>query len=128
MFSAAFANIATGFSNMAGGPFVDAVATWPGTPVMDAGGSITTPGTPASYPCKCQFDAPTQQMREAEGFLQTDVRVLVLAATLHASLAPALDTGATIIVASGPNAGRWALITCQRDPAGLGYECRGRKV
>ena len=128
MFDAAFASIAGSFSQMAGGPFVDAVATWPGTPVLDTGGSIVTPGTPASHACKCQFDAPTQQMREAEGFLQTDVRILVLAASLHASLAPALDTAAQIVVASGPNAGTWALMTCQRDPVGVGYECRGRRI
>jgi hypothetical protein len=128
MFDAAFASLATAFSNMAGGPFVDASASWPGTPTYDNGGSIVTPGTPASYACKAQFDAPTQQMREAEGFLQTDVRILVLAASLHTSLAPALDTSATITVTSGPNAGSWALLTCQRDPAGVGYECRGRKL
>jgi hypothetical protein len=123
-FAQAFANLAT----MPGGPFVDAVAQWPGAPNYDAGGSIVTPGTPATYACKAQFDAPTQQMREAEGFQQTDVRILVLAASLHASLAPALDTAARINVASGPNAGTWALLSCQRDPVGIGYECRGRKA
>lgn len=127
MFDAAFASIANAFAGT-GGPFVAALATWPGTPTYDSGGSIVTPGTPASYACKAQFDAPTQQMRAAEGFLQTDVRILVLAATLHASLAPPLDTAAEIVVTGGPNAGRWALITCQRDPASIGYECRGRKV
>lgn len=128
MFDSAFANLATAFSNMAGGPFVDAVATWPGTPTLDSGGSIVTPGTPATYACRAQFDAPTQQMREAEGFLQTDVRVLVLVASFHTRLAPALDTAATITVASGPNAGSWALLSCQRDPASVGYECRGRRI
>lgn len=123
MFDAAFASIANAFSGM-GGPFVDAVARWQGTPTYDAGGSITAPGTPASYACKAQFDAPTQQMREAEGFLQTDVRILVPAA----SVSRALDTLAQITVATGPNAGTWALLTCQRDPAGVGYECAGRKV
>jgi hypothetical protein len=105
-------------------PYVDAAATWPGTPTLDAGGSITASGTATSYPCKAQFDAPTQQMREAEGFLQTDVRILVLAA----SLAVPLDTAARIVVTSGPNAGTWALLTCQGDPAGVGYECRGRRA
>lgn len=120
-------NLAAAFANMAatvGAPFLEAVASWPGTPTIDAGGSITAPGTPASYACKAQFDAPTQQMREAEGFLQTDVRILVLAA----SLAVPLDTAARIIVATGPNAGTWALLSCQRDPAGIGYECVGRKA
>lgn len=124
VFDTAFANIAAGFSGMAGGPFVDAVATWKGAPVMDDGGSIVTPGLPQSYTCKAQFDAPTQQMRAAEGFLQTDVRVLVLAA----SLAVPLDTEALIVVAGGPNTGTWALLSCQRDPAGVGFECAGRLV
>jgi hypothetical protein len=124
MFDAVFANLATAFSNMAGGPFVDAVASWPGTPVYDDGGSIVTPGTPASYACKAQFDAPTQAMRAAEDFLQTDVRILVLAA----SITRALDTAATVTVATGPNAGTWSLLTCQRDPAGVGYECQGRRI
>lgn len=122
MFDAAFAALATSFSNMAGGPFVDAVATWPGAPALDSGGSIVTPGTPASYACKAQFDAPTQAMREAEGFLQTDMRVLVLAASINRPL----DADAQISVADGPNAGTWALFSCQRDPAGVGFECRGR--
>lgn len=106
------------------GPYVDAVAQWPGTPTLDAGGSITAAGTATSYDCKAQFDAPTQQMRAAEGFQQTDVRILVLAA----SIAVPLDTGARILVASGANAGTWALLTCQRDPAGIGFECVGRKA
>lgn len=124
MFDAAFNNLATAFSNMAGGPFVEAVATWPGTPVYDDGGSIVTPGTPISYACRAQFDAPTQQMRAAEDFLQTDVRILVLAK----SIAVPLDTEAQIVVADGPNEGTWALITCQRDPVAIGFECRGRRV
>ena len=124
MFDAAFASIATSFSQLAGGPFVDAVATWQGEPIMDAGGSIVSPGLPLSYACKAQFDAPTQQMREAEGFQQTDVRILVLAT----SIGRALDTSAGLSVADGPNGGTWALVTCQRDPAGVGYECRGRRI
>jgi hypothetical protein len=124
VFDTAFANLATAFSSMAGGPFVDAVAKWPGTPTYDSGGSIVTPGAPTSFACKAQFDAPTQQMRAAEGFLQTDVRILVLAT----SISRALDTFAQITVASGPNAGTWALLTCQRDPVGVGYECQGRRV
>lgn len=124
MFDEAFSNLATAFSNIAGGPFVDAVATWQGLPTYDNGGSITTPGASASYDCKAQFDAPTQQMRAAEGFLQTDVRILVLAK----SISRALDTEATITVTSGPHAGTWALLTCQRDPVAIGYECQGRRV
>jgi hypothetical protein len=118
-------NFAQAFAALASiGPFVDAVASWPGAATYDAGGSILTPGTPANYACKAQFDAPTQQMRAAEGFLQTDVRILVLAASINREL----DAAAQISVADGPNAGTWALLSCQRDPVGIGYECAGRKA
>lgn len=114
-------NWAHAFAGLAAlGPYVDAVAAWPGTPTYDDGGSIVTPGVAVTYPCKAQFDAPTQQMREAEGFLQTDVRILVLAA----SLARPLDTAATITA----NGEKWAILSCQRDPASIGFECRGRKA
>ena len=117
-------NWANAFAGLAAiGPYVDAVASWPGTPTLDSGGSITAAGTPASYACRAQFDAPTQQMREAEGFLQTDVRILVLAA----SLSVPLDAAARILVDEGPNAGTWTLLSCQRDAAGIGFECRGRR-
>lgn len=120
MLDAAFASFANGFSARFGAPFVDAVAKWPGTPVTDAGGSIVTPAVPVEYSCRAQFDAPTQAMRAAEGFLETDARILVLADSLEVPL----DTNASII-ADGV---KWALLTCQRDAAGIGYECRGRKV
>ena len=124
MFDTLFAGLASDFAEQFGAPFMDASAVWPGTPVKDAGGSIVTPGTPVSLPCKAQFDAATQAMRETEGFLETDVRILVLAATLDA----VLDTKAKVVVATGQYAGSWALLSCQRDPAGIGYECRGRRA
>lgn len=124
MLDTLFANLATGFAAQFGAPFVDAVAGWPGTRVKDAGGSIVTPGTPVEYECQAQFDAPTQAMRADAGFLETDVRILVLAATLDV----ALDAKATIVVASGANAGTWKLQSCTRDPAGIGFECRARKA
>ena len=117
-----FANLATGFAAQFGAPFEDATATWPGTATFDAGGSITSAGTPASHTCKAQFDAPTQAMRAAEGFMETDARLIVLA------FAATLDTRARITVASGANAGTWELLSVVRDPAGIGYECRGRRL
>ena len=119
-----FANLATGFAAQFGAPFEDATATWPGSATFDTGGSITAAGTPASHTCKAQFDAPTQAMRAAEGFMETDARIIVLAA----SLAATLDTRARIVVASGANAGTWELLSVVRDPAGIGYECRGRRL
>jgi hypothetical protein len=117
-----FANLATGFAAQFGAPFENATATWAGTATLDAGGSITSAGTPVSLACKAQFDAPSQAMRAAEGFMETDARVIVLA------FAASLDTKARITVASGANAGTWELLSVVRDPAGIGYECRGRKL
>ena len=124
MFDDAFASIAAGFSDRMSGPFIDAVAWWPGEPVKDLAGSITSPGTPVTLPCKAQFDAPTQAMRQAEGFMEQDARVLVLAGSLSAEL----DEEAQVRVADGVNAGKWSLLTVTRDPAGVGYECRARRI
>lgn len=122
MFDQIFANLATGFSEAFGGPFIDATASWPGTPVYDDGGSIVTPGTPVDLPCKVQFDTATTAMRQTEGFQQTDVRILVLGASITAPI----STEASIVVAEGPRAGTWSLLSVERDPAGIGYECQGR--
>lgn len=119
----AFAAIAQGFSAAGLGAFYDAKATWPGTPVMDDGGSIVTPATPIEKDCSVQVDYVTESMRLAEGFTGKDMRLLVLAATLDGDL----DTDAKIEVLAGPNAGTWALASCDRDPCGVYWECRGRK-
>ncbi len=124
MLDAVFANLATGFAEQFGAPFGDAVATWPGTATYDTGGSITAAGTVTSLSCKAQFDAPTQAMRAAEGFRETDARIIVLASSLEGTL----DTKARIVVGAGPNFGTWELLSVVRDPAGIGYECRGRLV
>lgn len=119
-----FAQLATGFAERFGAPFEDATAKWAGMPTFDAGGSITAPGTATSLACKVQFDAPTTEMRAAEGFLETDARAIVLAG----SLAGTLDTKARLTVATGANAGTWQLMSVVRDPAGIGYECRARRL
>jgi len=117
-----FSNLATGFAAQFGAPFEDVSATWPGTATFDTGGSITAAGTPVSLACKAQFDAPSQAMRATEGFMETDARIIVLA------FSATLDTKARIVVASGANAGTWELLSVVRDPAGIGYECRGRRL
>ena len=124
MFDQIFASLATGFAASFGGPFEDATVKWPGTATYDTGGSITAAGTPVTYDCKVQFDAVTQAMRSDVGFLETDMRLLVLAASLEVPL----DTLAKIIVASGPNAGTWELHSASLDPARVGWECRGRRI
>ena len=64
------------------------------------------------------MDAATEAMRSAPDFLATDVRLLVLGLN-------ALDTTAVVAVTGR---GTYALVTVQRDPAGIGWECRARVV
>lgn len=124
MLNQMFADLATGFAAQFGAPFQDVVATWPGMAEYDDGGSIVTPGVPVAKPCKAQFDAPTEGMRSDPGFLEKDVRIIVLSGTLNGTL----DGEASIIVSDGEHAGTWSLETVTGDPAGIGWECRARKV
>lgn len=115
--------MALAFSQAMGAPYHAAVARWPGTPVVDDGGSIVTPGTPVAKDCRVQVDVATEAMRSAEGFKDTDVRLLVLAASLDGLL----DTQAQIEVTEGPNAGVYSLQSASTDPAGIAWDCRGRR-
>jgi len=124
MFDQLFAGIATGFSQQFGGPLQAATARWPGVPTIDAGGSIETPGVPVVKTCQVQVCAPTETMRADAGFLETDMRLVVLSATLDG----ALDTKASVVIASGKFAGTWELQSATLDTAGIGWVCRGRKV
>jgi hypothetical protein len=120
MFAEAFAGLATAF----GAPFHAGKARWPGVPVYDDGGSIVSPGSPIVKDCTVQVDAATEAMRAAEGYKDTDVRLLVLAASLDGSL----DTQATVEVLTGPHAGRYSVQSVERDPAGVAWDCRGRRA
>lgn len=124
MLDAVFADLAKGFSAQFGGPYVDAVARWPGAPVLDKGGSIVTPATPVEKACSAQVSAPTQAMRAEADYMATDMALHVLAGTLDGTL----DTKARIVIASGVHAGTWELRSVTGDAAGLGWSCRGRLI
>lgn len=115
-FAGAFLGMAAAFPTVWG----DAVAHWPGVPVEDDGGSIISPGIPTQIPCKAQGDSVTTEMRADAGFIQGDIRILILALD-------ALDTSAEIVIESGPHAGRWSIESTARDAAGIGWDCRGRR-
>lgn len=121
---AAFARIAVAFSNAGLGSYVDSFAEWPGQSDVDDGGSIVSPGEPISRPCKVQVDRVTEAMRQAEGYRDKDVALLVLCETL----AGELDTDATVNVTAGPNAGRWSVQSADKDTMGTHWLCRGRPV
>lgn len=122
MLDAAFAQIATLVGEAVGGPFHDAVLLYAGEAVVDDGGSIITPGTPVEVACRVQVDRVTEAMRQAEGFLEKDVRLLILGPT-------SLTTEPDVSVTDGPFAGQvYSIITVGRDPLGFGWECRGRAI
>lgn len=121
--AAAFSDIAQGFSAAGLGAFYDGVAKWPGSATYDAGGSITAPGTAIEKTCSVQVDAVTEAMRQADGFTDRDMRLLVLTATLDGDL----GTSARVQVLDGPHAGTWILASVSRDPCGVYFECRGRR-
>lgn len=119
-FASAFATA----SRMVPGVFVPVTATWPGVPALDSGGSIVTPGVATEILCRAQFDRVTEAMRASDDFLEADVRIMIPAAGLDRPITEA----ARIVVACGANEGIWSLRSVERDPAGVGYDCRGRKV
>lgn len=114
-----FHAMASGFSALLGGPFNAATVNYPGTPVIDAGGSIISPGTPIVQDCMCQRDVCTEQMRADADFQERDVRLIITGLD-------ALTTEATVIILAGPHVGTYALRSATRDPAAFGWECRAR--
>jgi hypothetical protein len=67
---------------------------------------------------KVQLDSASQQMLQADGYVEGDVRILMLA---HGVLPP--DTDCEIACGGG----RYMIESVGTDPAGSYYELRGRK-
>lgn len=67
---------------------------------------------------KVQIDQASQAMRAAEGYVEGDVRILMLAHGV-----PAPDTDAEV----GAGGIRYMIESVATDPAGSYYELRGRK-
>jgi len=124
MLDQAFADIGLAFSQLLGGPYHSAQTIEQTDPVYDDGGSIITPGGVAHRSCSVQIDVATQAMREAEGYVDTDVRFIVLAATLSGEL----GTEARVEVLDGPFAGTWSVSSLERDPVAAGWVGTGRKA
>lgn len=125
MFADRFAGIALAVSARFGGPYWDAVAVWEGAPVKDDGGSIVTPGNPIEKPCSAQVDKVTDEMRREAGYIEKDVRLLVLASTLDG----ALDADATVNVTAGPHAGSYRVHSItDHDPLAIYWQARARPV
>lgn len=121
--AAAFAQIATALP-VGISPFRPGKLRWPGTPVLDEGGSIVSPGTPEEYDCSVQIDLCTEAMRLEAGYTDKDVRLLVLAP----DLGRAVDTDATVEVLSGPHVETWSIQSQAKDVMGFAYDGRGRRL
>lgn len=120
----AFGDIGLAFSQQFGGPFFNARTIEQVAPVVDDGGSIVAPGSVNHRSCSVQIDSATQAMRDAAGFVDTDMRFIVLASTLIGSL----NTEARIEVLEGPHAGIWSVELIERDPVAAGWVGRGRRA
>jgi hypothetical protein len=119
---ALFAGIAASVSQAMGGPYHSAVVRTSTPPVLDDGGSIVTPGQPVERACQCQVDTATDAMRADAGFIQGDMRLLIL------ELDGVLGTDATVAVTAGPGQASYSVQAVTRDAAGIGWEARGRRV
>lgn len=120
--AAAFAQVAGAVGAAFGGPYAAGKLLYSGVPVKDDGGTIITPGTPFEVDCKVQVDVVTEAMRAAEGFLEKDVRLIILV-----DRAP--DTGPDVRVDEGLFAGTtYSLQSADRDSMGFGWECRARQT
>lgn len=124
MLAGAFAGIAERMSAALGGPYHASIVHSETASVFDAGGSIITPGTPIARHCLCQVDVATQAMRQADGFVDTDVRLLVLTTSLSGPLL----VGQRVEVTAGPGAGTYSVLSAVRDPMGVAWDCRGRRA
>lgn len=129
MFAERFSGIAQAISARYGGPYHPGKLRWPGTPVTDDGGSIITPGTPEIYDCSVQIDVVTDAMRAEAGYVDRDVRVIVLAPNLPKPV----DTDATVEVLAGVgvpahHVGTWSVVSESQDVLGYAYDGRGRRA
>lgn len=121
--ASAFAAVARGVSSSHLGPYHNAVLWKPSAPTLDDGGDVVA-ATAQTESCSVQISAPTQAMRLADGFVETDVRVLILADAL--ALVP--DTQCTVAIADGVHAGTYALLSVTLDTLAIGYVCRARRA
>lgn len=90
-------------------------------PSFDDGGSIVAGNEPDMIDCRVQVDRCTEAMRQAEGYTDRDVRLLVLREGVGA-----LTTDDRVEVLSGPCMGIYLVSSVEVDPAGAAFDCRAR--
>lgn len=111
-------DLAAAFASVFGAVYLDGDLYRPVEFTDDGKGGGAGGGFSAPEPVKVQIDAATQAMRTTEGFVDGDVRILMLAHGV-----PAPDTDCEV----GAGGGRYMVATVATDPAGSYYELRGRR-
>lgn len=104
------------FSKLSCSPYIEAEILSTTAPLLDAGGSIAQAGTAIRRPCRCQVDSASFTMRQSDGFVDGDVRLLIIG--LDGELTAddrALVNGVTYLIRS-----------VQTDPSGIGFDCAAR--
>jgi len=120
----AFAQIAGTVSEAFDGPYHPARLRWTLSDVKDDGGSIITPGAAQDFVCKVQVNHATDAMRAEAGFIETDMRLLVIAKGIWVPV----DLQITVDIPLGEWAGTWELQSGTRDTLGFAYDARGRRI
>lgn len=110
--------IAEAFAGIFGGVYLDGTLYRAVDFVDDGKGGGTDGGFDAGSPVKVQVDSASYGMRTAEGYVEGDVRILMLA---HNVATPSTDDE---IAAGGA---RYQIESVATDPAGSYFELRGRK-
>lgn len=110
--------MATLFANVFSAIYLDGTLYRPGAFADDGKGGGSSAAFDSGSPVKVQIDAATFAMQQADGFVEGDVRILMLA---HGITAP--DTDCEL----GAGGSRWQIESVATDPAGTYYELRGRR-
>jgi len=111
--------IAAAFAGVFSAVYLDGTLYRPSSSADDGKGGGMASGFDSGIPVKVQIDAASQAMRSADGYVEGDVRILMLA---HGVATP--DTDCEI----GAGGARYMIASVATDPAGSYYELRGRKA
>lgn len=121
----AFLAVAAKVGSLAGAPFYDGAIGSEETPGHYDDDGNWVPGEAATErPCKVQIDVATEAMRQTDGFVDGDVRFIILAASVTGSI----NTDAIVKIAAGDRAGTWMVSSLELDPARIGWVGRGRRA
>lgn len=112
-------DIAAAFAAVFSGIYLDGQLYRPSPFADDGKGGGSGPGFAQPEAVKVQIDQATQAMRLSDGFVDGDVRILVLAHGV------AMITTDAEISAGGK---RYMIGSVATDPAGSYYELRGRRM